>query len=191
MAKTVRYLPSYYIEEQVRIILCKAQEMGFYDFDGPTPLDLIVEKVCDLRIIFRDLRGDLEGVIGMLDLENKSIWLDNSLNHLETDQFCDEGRCNFTIAHEIGHFALKHVEHGDGNLLAFQDESDPKTKKIETQANMFAAMLLMPSELFCKKWAEIFKHRSDFDCSVTKMMIFFRSSREATLHRLRTLDLQE
>ncbi|MCL1949125.1 MAG: ImmA/IrrE family metallo-endopeptidase [Turicibacter sp.] len=56
-------------------------------------------------------------------------------------------RQRFTIAHEIGHFILKHLE-GEEISISFRDEhsktgSDPK----EVAANSFASELLMPREI--------------------------------------------
>lgn len=64
-----------------------------------------------------------------------------------------EERKRFTIAHEIGHFALHALEslHVDDALTAqpayFRDaESSKATKLKEIEANQFAAELLMPSD---------------------------------------------
>ena len=125
----------------------------------------------------------------MLDLESNVIWLDNALNHFETGQFCDEVRCNFTIAHEIGHFILhKHLLLED-NLIAFHNELNPESKKIETQANMAGAMLLMTKELVVKKWNDDFKKINHPSDRIIKMTNFFRTSREAIQNRLDTLGL--
>jgi Zn-dependent peptidase ImmA (M78 family) len=189
VTKRVEFLPPEYIEAKVHGILCKAQELGFYDFNSPTPLDLIAEKICGFNILFENLDQDLEGILGMLDLENKAIWLDQCLNHFETQQFCDEGRCNFTIAHEIGHYVLDHVSYKDDNMIAFHNELDPEVRKMETQANMFGAMLLMPKELVYRKWNHDFANISNFNDAITAMTDFFRASRETTENRLKTLGL--
>lgn len=189
LASKVRFLPPFYIEAKVQALLEEANKRGFYNFDSFTPLDLIAEKICDLKIIFEDLDKDLKGTLGLLDLKNEAIWLDNCLNHLETEQFCDEGRCNFTIAHEIGHYALDHNSYTNGNMIAFHNELDTETRKIETQANMFGAMLLMPSDLMRQKWNKDFQYITNPNNKVTAMTKFFRSSRETTQNRLKTLDL--
>ncbi len=162
--------------------------MGFYDFNSPTPMDLIAEKICNLRIMYENLDDDLPGTLGLLDLDNKAIWIDISLDHLDTDQFIDEARCNFTMGHEIGHFILDHAG-GNKNLIDFHNEFNPETKKAETQANMVAAMLLMPRELAIRKWNEDFADTFDLGDRIIQMMIFFRSSRETTVNRLNTLGL--
>lgn len=57
-------------------------------------------------------------------------------------------RQNFTIAHEIGHYALGHVS--INNRLLRDDASNFMTgtfKPVEREANQFAAALLMPEQL--------------------------------------------
>lgn len=190
MTKSIKFLQPSLIAEKANELLKKAEEEGFYDFNSPTPLDLIAESILELRIIFEPkLDKDLEGVIGLLDTQNKAIWLDNSLNHYETQEFCDEARCNFTIAHEIGHDVLDHSSYAEGNLIAFHNELDSKTRRIETQANMFAAMLLMPYKLVERKWLEDFAHIKNKNERITEMINFFRVSRESMQYLLRDLEL--
>lgn len=57
-------------------------------------------------------------------------------------------RKNFTIAHEIGHYALGHVS--SNNRLLRDEASNFMTgtfKPVEREANKFAAALLMPSRM--------------------------------------------
>lgn len=57
-------------------------------------------------------------------------------------------RQRFTIAHEIGHYALGHME---GNTKKFRDDattfSSSSGKPEEREANTFAARLLMPAKV--------------------------------------------
>jgi len=58
------------------------------------------------------------------------------------------GRQRFTIAHELGHFALGHLERSTLKLEAIKiNTTDP----IEKEANVFAANLLMPDFLMKKE----------------------------------------
>ncbi len=78
-------------------------------------------------------------------------------------------RKRFTIAHEIGHFLLhkNYLDKGKelvdeskqptpGVVLkrAINDDMDLEKRKMEVQANRFAAELLMPEEMFKKVWNE-------------------------------------
>ncbi len=81
-------------------------------------------------------------VSGVIDYDNESIYV---------NEFDSPTRQRFTIAHELGHLAL-HKE--QGNIVDFRDSIfnknifDPK----ETEANIFAAELLMPKEEFIQSY---------------------------------------
>jgi len=185
----IKYLPDSEIKKAADDILNKAYKMGLYDFKSSTPLDAIAENILKLKIIFHDLERNHKGVLGALDLQNNIIWLDQSLDHTETGQFVDEGRCNFTIAHEIGHCVLQGNVILDGGLLAFHNEFDPNTRRAEIQADKFSANLLMPSELIFKKWNKDFAYIKTYNDTITAMINFFRVSGEAMQNRLKDLGL--
>lgn len=56
------------------------------------------------------------------------------------------GRINFTQAHELGHYLLHRQDHPDGINCSSQDTLrwDSDYRQLETEANQFAAQLLMP-----------------------------------------------
>ncbi|MDK3075496.1 ImmA/IrrE family metallo-endopeptidase [Sedimentitalea sp. JM2-8] len=60
------------------------------------------------------------------------------------------GRINFTLAHEFGHYLLHRQEHPDGIQCSTDDMErwDSEYRKIEKEANEFAANLLMPLDDF-------------------------------------------
>jgi Zn-dependent peptidase ImmA (M78 family) len=185
----IKYLSDGEIKKAADDILNQAYKMGIYDFNSPTPVDVIAENILGLKIIFHDLEKDRPGVLGALDLQSKTIWLDQSLDHTQTDQFVDEGRCNFTVGHEMGHNVLQGDVILDGGLLAFHNELDPNTKRAEIQADKFSANLIMPSELMFRKWNEDFVCIESDKDTIAEMMRFFRVSREAMQYRLRDLGL--
>ncbi len=60
----------------------------------------------------------------------------------------NDGRRNFTIAHELGHYALEHHLHS-GSLFCSNEgilEEGSAALAIEREANHFATCLLMPEE---------------------------------------------
>lgn len=64
----------------------------------------------------------------------------------------NDGRRNFTIAHELGHYALEHHLHS-GSLFCSNDsimEEGSAALVIEREANYFATCLLMPEEKISK-----------------------------------------
>lgn len=57
----------------------------------------------------------------------------------------------FTIAHEIGHIVL----HGeDENFVDYRRDLNVGSSEKELESNFFAANLLMPEDVFRKKWDE-------------------------------------
>lgn len=87
-------------------------------------------------------------------------------------------RQRFTVAHELGHFALGHNDapRDSGN---FQSSGDPR----ERQANRFAAELLMPSSLV-KQY-----YQNGVASSVEALANIFGVSKDAMGYRLINLGL--
>lgn len=91
-----------------------------------------------------------------------------------------ETRQRFTIAHELGHYYL-HMDDSDGGKLitSFRMDQSP----IETQANQFAAELLMPENLLKEEYKKMIIPVSD---SLAKK---FNVSKQAMRVRLDSLEL--
>jgi Zn-dependent peptidase ImmA (M78 family) len=66
------------------------------------------------------------------------------------------GRSRFTIAHELGHLILGHLDevHVDVNALEGGNDKPSYDPKQERDANTFAANLLMPAEWVRDRHAE-------------------------------------
>src|SRR5258708_2570831 len=110
------------------------------------PIDVnLVARSLGLQIVFNDLGEDISGLL-VTHSGNSSICVRESEPVV---------RQRFTIAHEIGHFVLRHQFEDDGQVhvdegwkvtarsSAQAAGADPK----EVEANQFAAALLMPSAL--------------------------------------------
>lgn len=82
-------------------------------------------------------------------------------------------RARFTIAHELGHFALGHC----ATLARVKDQTIPAYMTSEWQANAFAAALLMPRQA-------IYKHQLFSPDSLAQ---YFNVSLEAAKVRLKKL----
>ncbi|MDY6311323.1 MAG: ImmA/IrrE family metallo-endopeptidase [Cyanobacteriota bacterium] len=112
-------------------------------------------------------------ICGFLDINEKKIWVNYNDN---------SKRQNFTIAHELGHW-----------LLHREDiEKDPKSYKVlfryplgqttdirETEANKFAANLLVPTEMLkvCKK-AKFSEEKMSVLFHVSPTVISYRLQQE-------------
>ena len=57
------------------------------------------------------------------------------------------GRQNFTIAHELGHYLMGHLNSPDYDVLYRRPIGEQPKKTIEQEANCFAANLLVPENI--------------------------------------------
>ena len=78
----------------------------------------------------------------------KTILCDTSLEPHGKDKENNERVQRFTIAHEIGHYILHQAYMNDNEPLYYQNLPKNEHRKLETQANMFAARLLMPATAY-------------------------------------------
>lgn len=137
------------------------------EISAPVPVDEILETHLGVSLDFDDLNnmvGDSD-VLGATYAESRSVFIDVSLDPTEHPMM--EGRYNFTVAHEIGHWILHvprlraaelptvmHRQLGLVQMLvcALGGRKEP----IEWQADQFASALLMPKHLVEEAWAERF-----------------------------------
>lgn len=109
------------------------------------PLDIKAVATQIFNIEIREDKFD-KGISGFLERIGQN-WC------IFVNQYENEWRKRFTIAHELGHFVKhrdKYIIAGSSapDLIFFRDNTiDP----IEKEANDFAADLLMPKDIFIKK----------------------------------------
>ncbi|MGP3289270.1 ImmA/IrrE family metallo-endopeptidase, partial [Serratia marcescens] len=106
--------------------------------EHPFPIDCIrIAESLGIKVQGAELPNDFQGALFLTEEVNAIIYNNN---------IKEDGRKNFTIAHEIGHFIL----HQDKEEVKCRiDDIDrfeitPHGKTIENEANQFAASLLMP-----------------------------------------------
>lgn len=88
--------------------------------------------------------GDLPGFEGALMKTSTNRWA-----ILYNSSITSSGRIRFTQAHELGHFLIHREAHPDGIYCPEELVSaDSQEAKIEAEANVFAAQLLMPVKHF-------------------------------------------
>jgi Zn-dependent peptidase ImmA (M78 family) len=90
-----------------------------------------LSKTLGINLLFTDL-GKINAYF--MTIKSKKIIMVND-NHSKYRQ-------RFSIAHEFGHAVLNH-----GPIVFFKDSSLERPRWQETQANRFAAELLMPKDL--------------------------------------------
>lgn len=145
-------------------------------WDGKLPVDPeAIAKSMGIRVV---PEFDLGGASGLIELER------DGLATIYYDMTEAPVRQRFTIAHEIGHYALGHL---DRYQTRFRDTSanfrtyqaDPS----ETAANQFAADLLMPERIV--RYAVLDKGVQD----VGRLANLFFVSQVAMGYRMKNLGL--
>lgn len=126
---------------------------------SPFPYEKITDENKDLEIVSAEINQGISGAIIFLDKEKVFRIIVNK-NKPQTRQ-------NFTIAHEIGHYFLHKdkIKTNDNLLVDGENSLDgsgalfrldvAEMTQIETEANNFAAALIMPTKLVQDAWLSI------------------------------------
>lgn len=101
-----------------------------------------------------------------IDSTKVSAFIEYSTNTIMFNKSHPRTRLRFSIAHEIGHYQLKHQS------FPHELQYDPKSS-VEIEANIFAAELLMPSFLINK---EIIKTQEDIKHIAEKYQVSFEAA---------------
>jgi Zn-dependent peptidase ImmA (M78 family) len=149
------------------------------------PVDVqLVAKRLGLKVVHAELGDDVSGLlISKGDSTVIAVQQGDPLN-----------RQRFTIAHEIGHFHLRHqFEPGEhvhvdrGHIITPRNSRSSTGVDVkEIEANQFAACLLMPSKLLLER-IKALKVKSLCDDHVTRLAGEFKVSEQAMTIRLSTL----
>lgn len=113
-------------------------------------------------------------ICGFLDMEEKKIWV----NYNDSQK-----RRNFTIAHELGHWLLhrKEIEEDPNSykILFRQPLGSKNLDEREQEANLFAARLLVPTDMLkiCKQGKFTVEDMSDL-FGVSKTVVYYRLEQE-------------
>lgn len=121
---------------------------------APFPYENILEECQDLDIFFSPLKDT--------EVSGATLFKDGQFSILiNSDK--PENRQHFTLAHELAHYFLhKELLQEEGGLIDEDDQLDgdrilyrldsATRNQLETEANRFAASLLMPRELVKDAW---------------------------------------
>lgn len=145
-------------------------------WNGSLPVDpLAIASKLGAVVIPRD---DLNGVSGMIELMPNNIPV-ISCNSLEPNV-----RQRFTLAHEVGHLALKHLTPERPFFRDTRNEmGSSQWSPLERDANTFAANLLMPARIVNKAVLE------SGITSIARLAQLFDVSEIAMTYRLQDLGL--
>ncbi len=136
-----------------------------YNADGisPFPYENIQNTISDLRIIFTNVDSEYVcGAIVMKDENGQKVYtIIVNTQKSATKQY-------FALAHELGHYFLHkekliekvwridNEENLDARELFRLDTTEDSTERsIETEANNFAASLIMPEKLVEEAWQKL------------------------------------
>jgi hypothetical protein len=151
----------------------------------PQGLPVNIEGIIRLQGIELDKNAKLTDVISgeirKIGEENYRISVQGSEHYY---------RKRFTMAHELGHFLLHKDKIGDGvnDTPAYRTYEKAElfntniTAEHETEANSFAAALLMPKEAV--------EYYLEEKKSLKEMSVIFQMSEQALRIRIKNLDLQ-
>lgn len=151
--------------------------------NGNLPVDpvIIAQKmgIPISQVNFKTLDGS--SVLGGIKKDNGKISIYVNAN----DSMC---RKRFTIAHELGHYFLKHIDNKGEFVDLHRDASYPKSRE-EQDANEFAGCLLMPKDRVIEKYNLL--RGLNFGTSIIEVELskIFRVSPAAIKVRLKKLNL--
>jgi hypothetical protein len=159
----VKFLEEREITIEASLLLQAYEKQFDLHLAPPVPIDEIAECHLELDLRFDNMERRLQrkGVLGAIWIEDKRVVIDGSLD--PTTNPLKNGRYRFTLAHEVGHWALHrlyYLAHAKQPAL-FGADDEPSIicragdmEPIEWQANSFAAHVLMPKEMIYNAWEQ-------------------------------------
>lgn len=167
-----------------KISICKKAEEVRHDYgitDFPVEPTLIAKelKIEIKEVGFKKHDGYVVSGGIIKDNSNFIIYVNNqdSMN-----------RKRFTIAHELGHYFLNHLDN-KGQYVDLHREATYIKSQEEIEADEFAACLLMPETLIKEKFNILSILKFDKDTIVDKLANSFFVSQSAMKYRLVNLNL--
>jgi Zn-dependent peptidase ImmA (M78 family) len=149
--------------------------LNSYSIAAP-PVDVFdIAKREGIEVVYFKPTGDFSDASAILDKDKKIIYLS-----------IEDGaaRRAFSLAHELGHYFMKHQANEIGLLLRHAIYADkPKPEK---DADLFAAELLMPKKML-KDFIKAYSINTKDDAGVILLARSFGVSRSAMQFRLKSL----
>lgn len=169
------------IEEIAERILRQTQSLTV-----PVPVYRVADELL-LRVIGHDFGPEISGIL----IKNGGVTTIgyNSENSPK--------RRRFTVAHEIGHYALEHqregmfIDNADQHFsIMFRDVKSSTGESLqEREANAFAAAMLMPKSLLIDQISKANFDLSDEDDIVQQLATLFEVSTQAMTYRLANIGI--
>ena len=181
--KTYPFLKNSTIEKESLKLLNAYEIKAGKKMTPPIPVFEIIEYLgYDIDFKKEGIYKD-KNILGGLNIAEKTVSINENLNH-------QEGRMNFTAAHETGHIILhvpmyvKNSEENKPNILCRKNEGFQGEKKDpqEWQADKFAAFLLMPSEGVKKSFFSIRNKPLNLKRNIILRYLFKKSPRTSSIN---------
>ena len=179
----VSYLPSAEIASAINVLLLLE---GVEESAPEVDVVSICCKHFDLAIHFTDLQEAYgENTLGMVLSEHKLIFCDHSIEPMGDNKTVKERIMRFTVAHELGHY-LFHQEYmtSDRPPLFYHELSKVEKTRVEIQANIFAAMLLMPEKPFTETYDLLTSQDLKTKTIIERLSELFNVSKESVGYRI-------
>lgn len=213
MAVQVPFLPDEEIEAAANELLARYGREREPIIDPPIRADDRILPYLKLRLELDDLhrrlnvpkRGDGPDILGALWFPDRLVVVHQDLDPERNTQ--QEGRYNFTVGHEIGHWVLhRHIIEASAKQMSLLG-TDPTPsficrhseakRPVEWQADRYSSYLLMPKVMVLKVWkAEMGSDRAipstrpdQQERAAKKVAFVFKTSVHATRIRLKDLQL--
>lgn len=171
---------NYQIEQKAAEVLSSSDQRASY------PIDVeLVAKLLGLSVAYENFVDGLSGVL---------VRKPNAIPTIIINKADSKNRQRFSIAHECGHFALKHPGElfVDNYILNKRDvRSSYAIDSREIEANAFAAALLMPKDIIFDKVIEITSNNLQESQNIltNKLAAMFQVSEQAMGYRLVNLGI--
>lgn len=184
----VRFIEEQEIANEANRLLSKA---CIPESRYPVDVVSIATQQCGLQIYFEDLRGIFDDrTLGLLLKKERVILCDHSVEPCGKDRGVKEKVLRFTVAHEVGHDVFHDDYMDQNNPHLFHKNLNPKEKdRLEIQANLFAACLLMPQNMFIRAYHEIYEEEFNDYFIQERLSERFAVSRQAIEYRMEALNL--
>lgn len=172
------FIPQDEIEEEVEYLLERGHSAGMARV-GAVDIDWLCEGVLGWTLVYDDTLP--QGIEGMSNSRLHLVRLNAAIQNSD--------RVRFTLAHELGHIVLHHpqLERVSSQVRLFEEALDSaillREAHIETQADLFAAALLLPLSRLKDFGFQPFHDR------IGQVHLHFQASRQSTRIRLEQLGL--
>lgn len=148
MTRMKTYSPNYNLAERKALEFLKLSNSK----ELPIKIQQFKKIFKDLEIVKFSVYAKKEGltieeVCEGLETEDGLITfnpINNKYRIMYNDTIENEGRKRWTLAHELGHYALNHLERMDVPILRRSETKNDKDNPFEKEANCFARNILAP-----------------------------------------------